>query len=65
MQMAAPQPAPEAPASRTAVDNAADAADEGGGTYEDDYGGGADMDDDELVALQAEQWVSPPEHAGM
>ena len=48
---------PEVETTRAAVDNAADAGDEETGRYEDDFGGAGDMDDDELVALQAEQRV--------
>ena len=57
MQMTAPKPAAEGQATPAATDGAADAADEDAGRYEDDFGGGGDMDNDELVALQAEQWV--------
>jgi hypothetical protein len=62
MQTTAPKPAAEAQTAPAAADGAADtAADEDAGRYEDDFGGGGDMDDDELVALQAEQWVRAPQ----
>lgn len=62
MQTTAPKPAAEAQATPAAADGAADAADGDAGRYEDDFGGGGDMDDDELVALQAEQWVRVPQN---
>ena len=61
MQTTAPKPVAEAQTTPAAADGADAAADEDAGRYEDDFGGGGEMDDDELVALQAEQWVRVPQ----
>jgi hypothetical protein len=65
MQTTAPKPAAEAQTTPAAADGADAAADEDAGRYEDDFGGGGEMDDDELVALQAEQWVRAPQNTNM